>query len=85
MIISPTTIGAYAPFLSGIEGKTPNNKSSDSVLRTPPTKVRPAYLYTNQNGRAAELELIEVGGVPVQGAQSIQEQAGVICWQNIAP
>jgi len=46
---------------------------------------RPAYLYTNENGRQVEVELIEVGGAPIQAAQGIQEDAGVIRWVNIAP
>src|SRR5690606_15023564 len=46
---------------------------------------QPAYLYVNENGRQVEVELIGAGGAPVQSAQSIQEDAGVIRWANIAP
>lgn len=45
---------------------------------------RPAYLYTNENGRQVEVELIEVGGKPVNARGSAQE-AGAVRWRGVAP
>ena len=45
---------------------------------------RPAYLYTTATGRQVEVELIEVGGKPVNARGSAQE-AGTVRWKGIAP
>src|SRR5690554_307502 len=45
---------------------------------------RPAYLYTTETGRQVEVELIEVGGKPINVRGSAQE-AGAVRWKGIAP
>lgn len=56
---------------------------SEAPYRLKIDPERPAYLYTTETGRQVEVELIEVGGQPVN-ARSAQE-AGTVRWRGVAP
>lgn len=44
---------------------------------------RPAYLYTNGNGRSVEVELIECGGMPVRAGRAVHD-AGTVVWKGVS-